>query len=72
MSQVEILRVSDNHLNQENDILKQELNNSLYEWNLTRKNEKIAEVDLNKVGNEILGSLVNLKGDDESREEGIR
>jgi len=72
MSQVEILRVSDNHLNQENDILKQELNNSLYERNLTRKNEKIAEVDLNKVGNEILGSLVNLKGDDESREEGIR
>lgn len=71
MNQVEILRVSDNHLRQENEILKQDLNNSLYERNVMKKNEMIVDLDMNKVGNEILSALVNLKGDQQSREQGI-
>lgn len=71
LNTVEILKLSDSHLKQENEILKQDLNNSIYEKNLIKKNEKMAELDLNKVGNEILSALVNLKGDEESREFGM-
>lgn len=51
--------------------MKHDLTNALYEKNMLKKNEVVSEMDLNKIGNEILSALVNLKGDLESREEGI-
>lgn len=66
MNSVEIFRVSDQHLKYENEIMKQDLNNALYEKNILKKNELVVELDMNKVGNEILSALVNLKGDPES------
>lgn len=66
----EIMKIGEANLWDEVNVLKQDLMNATYEWNQVQKNFKILESDFERIGHEILNSLVNLKSET-NRELGI-